>query len=334
MASGDIVRLGQDTTLASYFGWAGSSFPYCGSAADVTISGATTWNDSCGYKKVGKLTINAGQTLTIANSPFIIFANEIAFGDVSSCIDASGPSGASSGSFTTGMTKGATAVGGSARAQGGCGGGLLFIITSKISGATGVIKANGGNGYRNTTTASAQAGKGGQGAFSETTSENNPQAGVGEKWGGTNTLTATGVEYLNPLGINLAPSYIATTLNASGGGSGQGGTNSAGGSGIGSGGSSGGGTNCTDGVLSYITFTPQMLINMAFASCKGGGAGGANVDNSVGASNGAGGGGGGIILVWVRTLTATPTLQANGGTGAVGTGSANGGAGQTLLISV
>ena len=75
MAAGDRILV-FDPTLTNEFSWAGGVFPFAGTQ-DITVSGATTWNDSVGYKKVKKLTIAAGQTLTIQKSPFYIFADEI-----------------------------------------------------------------------------------------------------------------------------------------------------------------------------------------------------------------------------------------------------------------
>lgn len=323
MASGDRVRV-FDGTLINEFSWAGAAFPFSG-ADDVTISAPTTWNDSCGYKKVKKLTINSGQTLTIAKSPFFIFADEIAFGSTGSIIDASGESGGASTTFG-----GYTAIGGlktdaSARAQGGCGGGMLFIIARTITGANGVIKANGGAGYRNTTNSGGStSGVGGQGALS-----NKQGAGVtSQSWVGDSDPQLTSIwYYLHPLGVFMADGVQGGTVVASGGGSGF---SFGGGSGIGGG---GGGQAGNSGSAARSKLNPSTLLLLAKNGCLGGGGGSGGV-NSTGTSNAAGGGGGGSVVVWYRTKTATPTLEANGGTGATGSTANNGGAGVTFLLEV
>lgn len=318
------VNSPSDDTLLNYFSPYGSSFPYNAGASDITISVNTTWNDSVGYKKVKKLTINAGITLTINRSPFFIFADEVNFGDTTSIIDASGGVGGSSN-----MAKGGVA---SINSKGGDGGGMLFIIATKITGANGVIKANGGNAYTINTSSSA-SGAGGQGALSATLAST---IGIySEFWDGSLPTTGNAKQYMHPLGIMLG----------SGGGGGTGGGSGAcssnnppfgyGGSGIGGGGGTNNGSNYA-GSPAKTTISPTMLIQLAFASCLGGGGGGASVYTN-GNSAFAGGGGGGAIIVFAKTYTATPTVQANGGTGSWGgvvTAGINGGAGLTWLMTL
>lgn len=325
MASGDIIRLGSDLTLNTYFGWAGKSFPYAGTT-DVTISANTTWKNSDaevrkGFKKIKKLIIAAGVTLTINKSPFYLFADEIVFGNTASCIDISGPSASSAlTAFPTWCARGSTANNGSgAQAQGGCGGGILLIVCRKISGANGIIKANGGNGWRNTVNHNATSGGyGGQGALSS-----DPSLGA-QDWSAS------------PLVALL--SFFKSSLGAivAGGGSGQSYNNQpyvSGGSGIGGGGNYN--QVPTDGTLPIVALTPSNIITLAQYGCLGGGGGMTIVFSNTGAKNAAGGGGGGAVCVWASELVATPVLQANGGIGVNGEASTcNGGAGVTHLIQI
>jgi hypothetical protein len=315
----------KDAALLQYFSWAGSNFPFNSDSANITISAPTTWDDAVGYKKVGKLTINAGQTLTIQKSPFYIFADEIAFGDTDSTIDASGLSGsATPTTFPTTQANGATAQSGSALSQGGCGGGMLLILCNRITGANGIIKADGGNGYSNTTNASGDTFKGGQGALSSTINN----GGGGESFilavnGALTSSTAT----LLCSTLNLLGDGGGGNPRASGGGSGQGSAVSfvGGGSGIAGG---GGAAAVENGFTATITPMPLDLIQLAQIKCRGGG-GGAALVSTTGTGNICAGGGGGAILVFTHTTTATPTLQANGGTGTV-----SGAAGVTYLITL
>jgi hypothetical protein len=325
-----------DVSLSSFLGWAGSNFPYNSNSADITISGATTWNDACGYRKVGKLTINAGQTLTITKSPFYIFADEINFGDTSSCIDASGLSGsATPTTFPTTQANGGTAQSGSALAQGGCGGGMLFILCNRITGANGVIKANGGNGYKNVTNADSSTYGGGQGALS---SAINYSGSITEKF-----YYLLGELGPVPEGDTSAGTlaYSLDKLLGAGGGAIYGGVG--GGSGsvqvasptsnvCGSSGIGGGGSGTESGCLPTITPLPTELLMLANLRCLGGGGGPARVHTN-GFYNCTGGGGGGSIVVWTHTATATPTLQANGGIG-TSTSNSDGAAGVTYLITL
>lgn len=311
-------NLPPNLALSQYFGWAGRSYPY-NNETDIVISSNTTWSDAVGYKKVRKLTIAAGVILTIAKSPFVIFADEIVFGDAASIIDGSGPAGAASGTFATTYARGGTIVGGSARAQGGCGGIMLFILANTISGANGIIKANGGDGFRNTTNAGVNSQAGGQGSLSSSF-----DVGTGgglELFAGTSVLTtATNKTYLHPQGRMLG--------DGGGGGTGGGSGINGGGSGIGGGGS---GAAATNGGSPFNTIRPDALNELAFLGCLGGGGGGASV-NTTGTNNAAGGGGGGSIVVWSKFFNAIPTLQANGGA-AVGTAGA-GAPGVAYLISI
>ena len=302
-----------DNTLAPYFSWAGRGFPFCDDAADITISGATTWNDAAGFKRAGKLTIAAGVTLTIAKTPFYIFAREIAFGGTTSTITASGYNG----SVDNNTSFSARGGGSHSNVRGGDGGGMLFIVCDTISGANGRIWANGGNGYGT----SGGPEMGGQGAFSASF---NLYAGAQERWSGEYVVTTTSSKtYLHPLGVLLVAGGddAVAQFAGTGGGSGAG---LGGGSGIGGGGSgySSSGTNVGRAAKSL---TPLLLITLAQSGCRGGGGGGGRPDGS-------GGGGGGSVCVWARTLTSTPVLTANGGTPS--NSGAAGGAGVTHLITV
>lgn len=309
--------------LQCYFGWAGGTFPFDNGAADVTISNNTTWNDAEGYKRVGVLTINAARTLKIERSPFVIFAKEIVFGGVDSIIDGNGASGTSSGTHLGTYSAAGGTVDGTPRAQGGCGGIFLIILTSKISGAAGVIRANGGIGWRGTQNNASNYGASGQGAFSGT------------------TVAGTGIS-----GESFFGNKDAGHLLASGGGTypGSGG----GGGGVGSVGDPGGGSGIGGGAgLAHSThygangraarsnLNISGLLYLYSLGCLGGGGGGAAVFTT-GTQNGAGGGGGGAVLVFTKEALVTPTLQANGGIGVclVGGENGDGGAGITRLVMV
>lgn len=308
MALGEIMAAIEesalDNTLSNYFGWAGKSFPYAG-AADVTISIDTVWDDTDadvkkGFKKVKTLTIAAGKKLSINKSPFYIFAEGIVFGDTNSSIDISGPSGSSALlTFPSWCAKGSKY---GTYAQGGCGGGLLFIVCRKISGAAGQIKANGGNGWRNTDNAS-NLGAAGLGTFDTTVPEFTQLLVSGGTHG-----TATG----NPVQI-----YGGGGIAEGGGGTA---TNST--------------ANGRAGRVPAKSSTPDELLWLARFGLLGGGGGGAGA-SSDGACNFAGGGGGGAICVWARDLDITPALIANGGIGACNAATTcPGGAGITHLIQV
>lgn len=311
-----------DDSLAQYFSWAGARFPFNSGAADIVISGPTTWSDAVGYKKVGKLTISAGQTLTINKSPFYIFADEINFGDVASIIDASGlTSTASIIPTSSGMAKGG--YGAVGQTAGGCGGGMLFVLCNKITGAVGTIKANGGNGYIGTSLGVNNAG---QGAFSTTVNS----TGTAEFF--NHTLGYSALSYNGAAAIN--PTLTRSTLNllgkgsgsnstyiATGGGSGGWDSNSSsatGGSGIGG----GGGGGSYNGSPALVIPSVLDLLALASLGCFGGGGGGSRLLT-------AGGGGGGSVVVFSHLFTATPTIQANGG---VAGGGSAGAAGVTYLI--
>ena len=321
-------------TLLSHFAWAGMKYPFAG-ASDVTISSNTTWDAIThpqGYAKVKKLTINAGCTLTILQSPFIIFADEIVGGGAGAIINASGPNGASSGNFTCGQAYGATNLTGSpARVQGGCGGGLLIILCSKFSGTAITIKANGGNGYSNASNGDSSRGYGGQGAISALINN----TGTQQEFDGSGSPAGTkNKAYLHPLHMSMGrggSQYYE--YSGTGGGSG-GGYNAAeecgGGSGIG-----GGGGYKGNGQQPVFPVTPLTLLELLKFGCKGGGGGSAGIKSGVGTANFACGGGGGAILVFANDATSvTPTMQANGGTGAGNaTNKSDGAAGVTYYIN-
>lgn len=334
-----------DVSLSEYFSWAGGSFPYNqGAVGDIVISGPTTWNDSVGYKKIKKLTINAGQTLTIAKSPFYIFADEISFGDTSSTIDASGMSGSASAVYpSNAQALGSTAIMGIARSQGGCGGGMLFVIANKVTGAAGKIKADGGNGYFNgTPNGSGVNYMGAQGALSIDTevivSTLVPETFDVMMYGFANRPTA-GSYYPTPnfrgnLYLHMGESGQGNGgISSKGGGSGSigtGGNASIGGSGIGGGGSVY--TSPSDyGKVSAVTNTLRDLVFLASIGCTGGGGGSAVA--SYAGNNGAAGGGGGSVVLWAHSMISPPTLSANGGAKAAISGG-NGGAGVTYSTIV
>lgn len=300
--------------LDYYFPFIGGSFPFNGGAANITISADTTWDDVIGFKQVGVLTINAGKVLTIARSPFYIFADEIVFGDAGSVINGNGPNGADAGTFSAVYARGATAVSGGGRAQGGCGGIMLAVLANKISGANGAIRANGGNGWSNNTNASAITQFGGQGALSNLFNNAEMQRYYG--------------------GILYVLSDGGGTLPYGGAGGGSGGS-TGGGSGFGGGGGQG---SPRDGKAYMGNGIGSMSINLwvmlAQLNCLGGGGGTAYV-STTGANSAASGGGGGAVLVIAKQISNTPTVQANGGVkSGSATYSGDGGAGFALVKEV
>jgi hypothetical protein len=298
--------------LDYYFPFVGGNFPYNGDAPDITISSNTVWDDFIGFKQVGKLTINAGVTLKIEQSPFIIFADEIVFGGTDSIIDGSGPSGAASGDHPSWCAKGATVVGNGGRVQAGCGGIMLLIVTNRISGAKGSIRANGGDGWAQQAPSSRQFAQGGQGALSALLPTDAPP----EAWGGLGFYLARG-------GGNVSNGGGGT-----GGGSGgqiPGNYNHGGGSGIGGGGASGAGTA---GYPCPGTHNLKTWMFLHSLNCLGGGGGAAFNSTTPTAA----GGGGGLVGLLVGEIGVAPILEANGG---VADGPAyNGGAGFTFIEDV
>jgi hypothetical protein len=297
------------------FGWAGLSYPYNNaSTTDVTISGATTWDEATypdGVRRLRKLTINANQTLTITKSPFFLFCDEISVG-AAAVIDASGYSG--QGTQPTGQARGGRAATSGGTATGGSGGGILTIVCNKVTDAGSgalTIKANGGAGASTGTTQTG-AQQAGQGAFSNNRPSNtstNP-----EFWDGA--VGTSGVVAPPDFGLYMGVGGAQTVVGGRGGGSGGTGTDQAsGGSGIGAG---GGG-----GAIAATAFnhapTSWAVVMMALYGCLGGGGGAA-----VGSNTKAGGGGGGGAVVWRKAAGSniTPSLQATAGAGGGGGGGA------------
>ncbi len=308
------VSVGGDPTLSNYFGQYGT-FPFAGDQ-DVTISSNTTWNDTTGYRKVKKLTINAGVTLTITQTPFSIFAEEIEFKSATSAIDISGPSGSETGGYTNVRHPIGGVELGSGKVMGGCGGGVLLIVSKKVSGS-GTIRANGGNGF-------LKAGATNAGSFSEGAFKEEKDTTLATDFSGYAAIGgSSGTKgYLHPIGRILGAG------GGSGGKGGGAGRGTGGGSGIGGGGGRSGSGQKDDGKLPNGNITPQILLELALYDCRGGGGGAGSGGNSI-----AGGGGGGAVSVWARQYTGTLTLQANGGLGA-NANSGNGAAGVTFQIKV
>ncbi|MFA7250510.1 MAG: hypothetical protein WC273_12865 [Dehalococcoidia bacterium] len=324
---GLISALAAPASAASYAPFPGP-FPHNrGSVTDVTIATPTTWTEATYPGRIVCLDrLDVDDVLTLQGGPWFIFVETLDFG-ASGSINGDGPSGAAAGTFNADYARGGLASN-TGRAQGGCGGVMIFIAATTISGTAGrPISADGGDAYTNATNAGAAAGRGGQGAFSPTLDN----SGSAEEWDGTALNTDTLKTALHPFaqhmgrgGGNSSGEY------GRGGGSGAGSTSAnlgGGGSGIGGGGGYGGGGNLpTVSEPSIVA-----LINLALAGCLGGGGGGAAISTS-GVNNGGGGGGGGAVVVWVKTLTATPTLSANGGAAAAVGGA--GAAGVTYLIDI
>lgn len=321
-----------DNLLVNYFSWAGSKFPFDNGAGNVTISSPTTWGDVNGFKRVGKLTINAGQTLTIARSPFVIFAREINFGNAASCIDGSGPSGAASGTYSQKVARGGLVThSANGRAQGGCGGISLIVVAGSVGGASGIIKANGGDGFaEDTNPSTSESGytkTGAQGALSNLAG---PIYNVSQRW-----LVG---DFANPPGLWLVRGGGAAYDAYDGGGLGGGSSGTLGGGdslSYGAGGFGGGGgvnvsQSALHGAANNFSSLTQVLHTILNYQCLGGGGGAAYLGPNTRA---AGGGGGGAAIVFAKNFIVTPVLQANGGLG-VGAYGGNGGAGVTFLIQV
>lgn len=320
---------GDVSYLDAWFGWAGSAYPYNGSSpADYTVSADETWDDSGGdpsiayggkgFRRFKKLTINAGKIITIQTFPFTIFADEIAFGSASSQIKADGESGAvGMPTFHTRQARGGR-KNSTSKQQGGCGGGLLFVVCNTISTAAGLITANGGDGYSNADTTNTHY-MGGQGCLSQ---HNEAEVdGAPEDWSGNATTLGL------PWGLLLGNGGGATsTLIAKAGGSGCHDTTAdraGGGSGVGA----GGGAQSAGSPL--VLPRPIHLLELWKLGGFGGGGGGAYSD--AGSAHGAGGGGGGAIVVWVRNLSTTPTLEVSGGVGAGGGNAGSDGVGYLIV---
>jgi len=309
-------------------------YPYHNGAADITINEDTTWDDIWGFKRVGKLTIAAGKKLTIARFPFFILADEIEFGDVNSWICADGPSGAATGAFPETYSRGGTAESGAVRAQGGCGGGLLFVLCNSLSGADGKITANGGNGFAINENSGATRARGGQGALSFSYDVSTDA----ELWD-TESLVMTFALLANG-------GYHGGVINGgTGGGSGRGSASSysaGGGSGIGGGAGAHADPNNTTrapgGSLGTRRIvTPGNMLTLAVMGCRGGGGGGAALRSSTSYNdyNHGGGGGGGGVVVFYRTKN-NFVVEANGGLNGGNSrwAALAGGAGITMLLEV
>jgi len=327
---GLISSLAAGATAASYTPFPGP-FPHNRNVTtDVTIATPTTWTEADYPGRIVCLDrLDVDDVLTLRGGPWFIFV-DTCDGGVSGAINGDGPSGAASGTFNADYARGALATDAApARAQGGCGGVMIFMCVREFTGEDIPISANGGAGYRDTGNAGALKARGGQGAFSPTADN----ASAAEEWDGTLVNTDTFKAYLHPFAqlLGMGGGASVTGFRGRGGGSGfgndAGSQNSGGGSGIG-----GGGANVAAGALPVVS-EPSVgaLLDLALAGCLGGGGGSAAL-HSTGANNAAGGGGGGCVVVWAKTLTATPTLSANGGAAAAAGGA--GAAGVTYLIDI
>lgn len=306
--------------------WAGE-FPFSKNGADATIASNTTIADAAGFKKYGTLTINSGITLRVARTPFILFVNELVFGDTASTLSADGPDGAASDdtywdNFSRGGLAGVTQ-----RAQGGAGGGLLIIYAGRISGAAGVISANGGAGYGAGIVDAASSEAGGHGAFSV-----HDSGAESEKWAGILEGGSRAEGNLNPLVRLLAHGggSVDTVYGTGGGNGGSTTGEGGGGSGIGGGGGAGSGSAVGGSATSV---SPAGILTLVSHGCFGGGGGAAVTSNAFAIWNSGSGGGGGGLLVVTGDAAVTPDLQANGGTKAGDLGF-DGGDGVTHLVEI
>lgn len=287
---------------------------------DVTVSTNTTWTTTDYPDKVvvcDVLTIAASVKLTLRGGPWFIFCNELVFGDASSHIGADGPDGGASVTYDGDDIEGATVVNGSARAQGGCGGGAVAIFATTVSGSNGTISADGGDAFRDTDNAGSNDADDGEGAID-------------------GLLYNATVSSVLPRGAYYGRGGNGNGANggyAGGAGQDAGTGGAAGGSGFGGGGGDATGGN-GDGAQPTITPTPATVFLMMLVDrARGGGGGGARV-STVGSANAAGGGGGGAALLFADVLDATPTVRANGGLEATPTNSADGAAGFAEIVEV
>lgn len=288
------------------------------SAGNLTISGATTWNDAAGYKRVGTLTINAGQVLRIERSPFMIICDELVWGSTSSQINGDGPDGASSSpGLSYYFAQGGRCTDGSAVAQGGYGGAGLIIIAGRVSGAAGKITVNGGDAFANgtapTTNNVASAGRGALDIRWAANSSGTAKVGAA-------TITVAANALAGHLTAVLGPGGGAA--GGSGGGSGGetaiGGSvaRAGGGSGVGGGGGAGSDQSSAgnQAMFGVRPLTVDTLLMLYALGCAGGGGGGAEVQGT--GNNSAGGGAGGYVGLVTPDLAVTPTLEYAGGAGA------------------
>ncbi len=313
--------------LDAWFGWAGSTYPYnAASTTDYTVSGNEDWSDAAGYRRYRTLTINGSCTVTIKKSPFYIFADVIDFAATTSIISASGQAGTTApATFGAYQANGGTATNGTAIAQGGCGGGMLFVVCNTIRTAAGVIRANGGIGAENGNV-TADLVDGGQGAFSRRVGVST--SGSYEDWAGGFGTTAASAPFLWTMCLGDGGDATNDLGGKAGGAGGRKTTatlSAGGGSGIG-----GGAGGVTNGGSPIVAPGPLQILELSKYGCLGGGGGGALTSN--GGTNYAGGGGGGSVVVWAKTLSSTPTLSATGGAGTSGSG--NGADGVSYLIQV
>lgn len=358
-------KSGVDSTLSSQLSAFGS-FPFT-NEADVRIESYTEWDDIEGYRKVGVLTIGAGQQLRITRSPFIIFAKQIIFESTTSTINASGWHGTEYSRYASTSYATGGFINQLGSVHGGCGGGMLLIVTDRVSGAQGSISANGGNGAIVSLPPFTGSGGvwfncSGQGALSYIRPAQNQSTGGGSTpsidlrlsiapYSVTtvqDTLRANigSQEFMGPAG---AYQPAGTQIPAVRGGASGAGTSGQAGSGFGSGGSvaaslSSGAT--VNGVSASSLVPIHMLIPLWDLGCRGGGGGASMVNLMLSSGNwstaaAAGGGGGGLIHVWARALEVVPIMTANGGTGQKasssvypGTVAGNGAAGQILITRV
>lgn len=315
----------------------GRRFPFDNGAADITIAADTTWSDAAGFKRVGKLTINAGKILTIARHPFFILYDEIAFGSTSSHINGDGPAGASSSpGLSWQYAQGGRATDGSAVAQGGYGGGFLVLLGRTITGAAGKITVNGGAGFANATAPTTNnVASPGRGALDTRWAAN----AISTTAGGGGSASITERQLAATLAALLGSGGGASHMGewgGSGGGEVTGAlARAGGGSGIGGGGGTWNATGASDGGTPMFGGhypSPDALLHLAMLGVAGGGGGAAIVCQT--GDNAGGGGGGGAILLLVDTLGVTPTLEYTGGAGQAqnDASAGNGAAGYGLIV--
>lgn len=199
------------------------------------------------------------------------------------------------------------------KAWNGTVGGILAWVCSGTSTITGTASAVGGDG-----TTAVQGAGGSGGGF---------RGGAAVRAGNTFAYSGEGSDAASSQGNNhgnAGGGGHGSTSGGAGGGNGAGGANAAS-DGDDWVGTYGDGYNGTGG----STVGSSDLTTMVF----GGGGGGGITDNA--GSVGGGGSGGGIIFISATTLTITGAINANGGSGAMGSyGGGGGGAGGSILLKV
>jgi hypothetical protein len=189
--------------------------------------------------------------------------------------------------------------------------GYIPLVRGVLTGVSGIIRCNGGNGSAGMSLSQQTPGFGNSGPLS------------GGNGGGTTGVlfgaTRIGQSILNGLG------------GAGGAGSTGGGTNNqgAGGTAIGPSSYYGVAPAMFDGVVKWATFDPTtgQPLGPTYAYLRGGAGGGRGSNDSSQNGGGGGGAGAGVVLMPCREVNFVGTVQVRGGDGGAGGGTGSGGGG-------